>query len=118
MVELGLIVIRSEDIEATARFYETIGLEFELERHGKGPEHYAARIGSAIFEIYPVKGEATRSIRLGFKVENVDETYSRLLDQGATIETSPSDSPWGRRAVVADPNGRLVELTQPTGESP
>src|SRR4051812_27334640 len=52
-VSLNLLVIRSPDIDRSARFYELLGLSFTKHAHGTGPVHYAGELGSAVFEIYP-----------------------------------------------------------------
>jgi predicted enzyme related to lactoylglutathione lyase len=48
----------------------------------------------------------------GFRVQSLDAVLSSLQVLQAEIIHPPSDSPWGRRAVVLDPDGRAVELTQ------
>ena len=45
-VRLNLIVLYSPDIERLRAFYTVLGLEFEREKHGRGPEHYAANIAA------------------------------------------------------------------------
>lgn len=112
---LNLVVIRTADLERAARFYGVIGLTFTRERHGTGPEHLACEVAAAglVFEIYPRKAESESSdaTRLGFAVPDVDAAVAALLSAGGTPVTEPKDSPWGRRAVVADPDGHRVELT-------
>lgn len=34
-------------------FFSRMGLPFVKEKHGEGPEHYAAQVGDDVFEIYP-----------------------------------------------------------------
>jgi lactoylglutathione lyase len=111
---LNLIVIRSSDLDRANRFYGTMGLEFTSHAHGKGPIHLACELGQQVFEIYPL-GEGdlpTTSARIGFGVPSVDEAYVALLEAGGQPMSPPKDSPWGRRAVVVDPDGHRVELTQ------
>lgn len=109
---LNLVVLRSPDIDRAASFYQKIGLEFEKHAHGKGPEHYASEVSGMVFEIYPEteKSKPTAGTRIGFRVESVDEVVSLLEQAGARIITRAADSPWGRRAVVADLDGHVVEL--------
>jgi catechol 2,3-dioxygenase-like lactoylglutathione lyase family enzyme len=112
---LNLVVIRSADIERTVAFYRRLGLGLIHHAHGSGPMHYAAEADGFVFEIYPTsaKSHPTIGTRLGFAVASVDELVVALKESGATILTSPADSEWGRRAVVKDPDGHTVELTQP-----
>src|SRR5881227_1917547 len=93
---LNLLVIRSPDIDRSARFYQLLGLTFTKHTHGTGPQHYAAELGSAVFEIYPRRDEndSTTSTRLGFKVPNLDQTIAALQQSGAKIVSPPKDTPF------------------------
>ena len=117
-VKPNLIVIRSLDIDMLAEFYSLLGCNFEKHSHGKGPEHYAHEFDGAVFEIYPIKkgGPATVSVRIGFLVGSVDDTVKRMVKSGkGKLVSEPKDSPWGRRAVIDDPDGHRVELVQKSG---
>lgn len=110
----NLLVIRSPDIDRAVIFYKIIGLQFTKHSHGSGPEHYTSESCGFIFEIYPARStsDATTATRIGFTVDSVDRVVKRLSELGATIRTKPSDSPWGRRAVVLDFDGHAIELCQ------
>ncbi len=111
---LNLVVIAARDLEATKDFYGLLGLDFSAEQHGSGPRHYAASSGSTTFEIYPCdKAEFRNPVRIGFQVPVIDHTIEAIRQAGAKIVSMPKDSPWGRRAVVEDPEGNRVELAQP-----
>ena len=113
-VTLNLVVIYSRDIRRSVEFYDSLGLSFTLERHGKGPEHFAAEIGSMVFEIYPRldDAESPGPARIGFRLDSVDEALANLNLRGAQVLTAPHDSPWGRRAVVSAPDVHRVEITE------
>jgi lactoylglutathione lyase len=115
-IQLNLVVIRSTNIEQAAKFYQQLGLSLIKHQHGNGLEHFASELGSVTFEIYPCPtGTAsTTATRLGFQVTSVDAVIGELTKQGVTIVAPPADSVWGRRAVVVDPDGHRVELTQLT----
>lgn len=117
---LHLLVLRAPDIEAAQRFYSLLGFSFTLHAHGNGPQHYAAENGAQVFEIYPQTSpdDSTKSVRLGFKVQLLDATVARLVSGGAKLLTAPKDSPWGRRAVVADPLGHKIELVEDSVVTP
>lgn len=113
-VALNLVVLRSADMERAADFYSRLGLRFSLHRHGKGPEHFAAEVAGSVFEIYPLSpgGPSSSGARIGFSVVSLDDALEALADFPDAVVSPAADSPWGRRAVVADPDGHRVELVQ------
>jgi predicted enzyme related to lactoylglutathione lyase len=109
---IRLLVLRSAKIEAMLAFYTTIGLRFEQEQHGTGPKHYSAQIGGMVFELYPLgnKDAGDTTTRLGITVDDLGKTLDRLKAVSAVVSREPEATPWGRRAVVRDPDGRSIEL--------
>lgn len=110
---LNLLVLRVADLERAGQFYAGLGLHFEKHAHGQGPEHFAAVIGGLVLELYPADADnpVSPSTRLGFQVAEIDETAARLAAiPGARLVLAPKPSEWGRRAVLADPDGHRVEL--------
>jgi len=112
---LNLVVLRSSDIDRAAVFYREMGLLFTRQAHGSGPEHYSSEVSGLVFELYPLtpKSSPTTGTRIGFRVDSVDEVVTILSKIGAEVVTPPTDSPWGRRAVVKDLDGHFVELVTP-----
>lgn len=109
---LNLVVLRCSDTARAAEFYGRLGIAFKLERHGNGPEHYAADLNGIVFELYPAAGDGPLApgTRIGFRVPSVDDAIAAVADRPESIVSPPKDSPWGRRAVVMDPDGHRVEL--------
>jgi lactoylglutathione lyase len=112
---LNLVVVRSWDMERLAEFYALLGLQMEKHRHGNGPEHFASELEGSVFEIYPRQDEtdSTAGVRIGFEVADVDAIVQMLADAGMRVLSVPRSSPWGRRAVLEDPDGHRVELLTP-----
>ena len=112
----NLLVIRSPDIDRAMTFYAQMGMLFDRHAHGSGPQHYASNICGFVFEIYPQRNadDVTTNTRLGFNVDDVDGVISLLRQIDATIVTEPTDTEWGRRAVVKDFDGHTIELVTPT----
>ena len=110
---LNLVVLRSADLERAVVFYQALGLVFVNHAHGKGPEHYASEVDGRVFEIYPLSKttSSTAGVRLGFRVADVDESFRRAIEAGGLIVSAPAQSPWGRRAVLSDPDGHRIEIT-------
>src|SRR5690349_19389169 len=93
---VSLFVLYSPRLEECRRFYSDLGLVFSAERHGNGPDHYAAVLADgAVFEIYPARPDRTTGLlRLGLEVDGV----------AATPPLAPG------RHVFHDPDGRTVEV--------
>jgi catechol 2,3-dioxygenase-like lactoylglutathione lyase family enzyme len=104
-MKISLLVLRCENIEASKGFYERLGLVFQKEKHGRGPEHYSSEHDGVVFELYPNKGVSPDdNTRLGFKVSNLQETLGK-------IEVSDEYEFNGTTTyVVIDPDGRKVEV--------
>lgn len=109
-MKINLLVLRTSKLEELRGFYENLGANFQKEKHGNGPEHYAATLADGfVLEIYPIRDGAIsdNNLRIGLKVDDIEKALG-LLDQAAT----PKQSPWGLRAIVRDPDGRTIELIQ------
>ena len=111
----NLLVLRSPDIDRAATFYQQIGLVFTKHSHGNGPEHYTSEVRGFVFELYPARDAAdvTNRTRIGFTVDDSDRVVAKLKELGVTVRVPPTDTRWGRRAVVQDFDGHVVELSTP-----
>lgn len=112
---IHLIVIKTDKPQDLVDFYSALGLTFDHHRHGNGPLHYSATAGSLVLEIYTLpKGvqHPDNTTRLGFTVDTLDAILLKLKGMGISIVSEPVVTEWGYSAVVQDPDGRKVELTQ------
>jgi predicted enzyme related to lactoylglutathione lyase len=116
-VSLSLLVLRAADPTRTRRFYETLGLSFAVEQHETGALHYSCALGETVLEIYPghearaPEANSGGATMLGLSVKDVDAACAAATTGGAKIRRVPTGSGAGRRAVLEDPDGRVVELT-------
>jgi lactoylglutathione lyase len=121
---LSLFVIRTSNLNACLDFYQRLGLVFVEEKHGAGPIHYSCSSNCIVFELYPRASHSTShdkqsgESRLGFNVASLKDVLSRLEEVQIQIIKPPSNTKWGRRAIVLDPDGRTVELNEAGLPSP
>lgn len=119
MPYLDALVLTCADLDAARAFYAALGLPLEAEDHGEGPLHYACELGPVHFALFaareegaaPGRGQAG-AVLPGFQVASVEEAYAAALAAGGQAVQEPADFPWGRRALVRDPDGRVVELNR------
>jgi lactoylglutathione lyase len=112
-MDLKLIVIRTNNPKQIAEFYGILGLEFDYHKHENSPFHYSTTIGQTILEIYPLaKGqtESDKNLRLGFKIDNFEETIKVLRANEVVFSIEPIETEFGFMTVIIDPEGRKLEL--------
>lgn len=117
---VAAIVLWTARSRETLAFYQALGFPLEVEQHEEGSPHWACQIGSVHFAIYeqdegdspPPEYQSAGASLLGFEVDALDAVYLAAKTVGARVLIRPEDVPWGRRAVVLDPDGRTVELNE------
>ncbi len=111
---IGLLVIRSDDMERLAAFYEALGFRFVRHSHPPCGEHFAATDSSCVFEIYQRKADqqATAGLFFGLNVSSVDEAIESAVTSGGSVVRFPEDTQWGRSAIIRDPDGHRVMLME------
>jgi lactoylglutathione lyase len=117
------IVIIVEDLDRSLAFYtEVLGIPL---KH-RAEAFAQLETGATRLAIYTREAMSTTlgidlkaplkdapGFELGFKVDDVDEAFRELRDNGAPEVIAPTDRPWGQRtAYVRDPDGHLIELAQ------
>ncbi len=109
-MKVNLLVIRTSKLEDMRSFYSALGASFEKEKHGNGPEHYAAVLSdNFVLELYPCinETEPVSGLWLGLRVDDLKKVLSSL---GQSVKIRRVQQ--GMSALVRDPEGRTVELLQ------
>ena len=127
---LNLIVLRTHDLERSRRFYEAIGLKFQLSDYGYGAQSMQGPVPPdaplaldvhregippphTYIEIHTLsKDEAIPRHQIGFFVGSVYAAVKAAVEAGGTLVTKPAKWPYGCGAAVADPDGHRVELSE------
>jgi catechol 2,3-dioxygenase-like lactoylglutathione lyase family enzyme len=118
---LSSILLYSKNIDNAVEFYRTI---LQRDPLFQGDEVTIFDCGSIELIIHKdpapfvglLEGLETEEIRgkgviIGFRVENVDLQYNRLLHEGVVFSTPPISQPFGRRqAYLYDLDGYNVVL--------
>jgi lactoylglutathione lyase len=119
MTELASIVVFTEQLDQTVAFYRALGFPLDDEDHGDGYVHAAGEMGSVHVAVFPADdpGNAAEwrtagSTFVGLWVPSLEAAMSALEALGAEILHGHQEREWGCRVVVADPDGRAVELNQ------
>jgi lactoylglutathione lyase len=123
--KFNMIGLFAADLTRMVTFYqEVLGVDIDWDGEGPYAEFKHEGIRFAMYERaklpellgrepgYPsgLNGTFELAINVGAK-ESVDAFFERVTGQGATVVYGPRDEPWKMRsAMVADPEGNLIEI--------
>ena len=128
MAFLRHLALRTKDMEASRRFYETIGFAFVGYRGRGGLDLSDGTLNMTILQYNGAERapfeEGTEFIHFGIIVEDLVSIYNTLRDGGFELlmdnvkkgdEISADKAP-ERSFKVADPDGNVVDITCATDE--
>ena len=110
--ELNSILLYVQDISASKEFYEKLG--FEISEYDDAG--FNALLGNFAIQCYDQEQvefkkdfegvEKGAGVFFSILVENIDDYYKQLIENGITPSSEPRDWEWGNREFVAkDPDG-------------
>ncbi|MFD8635464.1 VOC family protein [Streptomyces sp. NPDC059533] len=90
---IDLLVVYTNRLEECRDFYAGLGLDLVPERHGNGPDHYAATLADGgVLELYPAtRRPETGYLRLGLTVPTGDFPRTLTDPDGRTVVLSVSE---------------------------
>lgn len=96
------------DIKKSTKFYETLGLE-KIEEYEMPDKFYMAMLtdGENIIELIQ-NGEKARISNIGFEVENINDTITKLEDKEIKMDKNKEF----KLITLKDPNGIELVISQ------
>jgi predicted enzyme related to lactoylglutathione lyase len=127
MIKLGAVIWTTSRVEEMLEFYKMLGIPLAVDTHGEDGHapHFEADVDGVHYAVFPAKDDAPSpelgsgpgsypgTTMIGLGVDNIVELSEQLRERGVQFRTPLQETPWGRRIVVFDPDGRAVELYQP-----
>jgi predicted enzyme related to lactoylglutathione lyase len=120
---LVAVVLEVSDLERSAALYrEAFGLDLHPSDH-EGDDRWTSGAHAATswydpflhFALYASKdGSVTTGAQVGFAVDDLEAAHARAVAAGAEVIHGPKSQPWGRSARYRDPDGNVIEVTQPS----
>ncbi|GGU89400.1 hydrolase [Streptomyces filipinensis] len=116
--------IYTRDKDAVDPFYETVfgftgqqisdgPFDFKLWFLQGNPQPVAGRLQMGEF----IPAEVPAHALVYFSVADTDETVAKVLELGGSVSREPSDSPFGRSALVADDQGARFAVMGPVKDA-
>ncbi|ERN40167.1 putative enzyme [Rubidibacter lacunae KORDI 51-2] len=111
--------LQTRDVKRAARFYQSV-FNWEIEAEETPPYYIGAKVkghyncGMFDLEQANLPGEISSYWAVYFNVENLDTALDCLKNLGGTVLMEPMTIEQGRFATVADPQGAVFTLIEPT----
>ena len=108
---IGAIILLVSDMKKSLKFYkDTLGMELKKESEDwiEFVKH-----GTTVLALHPTKKRKmtkTNSMLVGFNVSNLESVCSELEKKEVKFYKKLTEEPFGKHAIIKDPDGHLISL--------
>jgi lactoylglutathione lyase len=122
--QFGYVLLYVADVDKAVAFYSAAlgitvrfqqGTYVEMETGGTALGFVTREFAQTHFkDKLPPPGQGASEIGFVVPLKDVDATYQKALQSGASAVLEPENKPWGQRiSYVRDPDGHLIEICSP-----
>lgn len=112
-MELTGLTYFTADVPSTTRFYERLTGSRPVHTDGSVAIFDLGGVDVLIHETYdPAPDGLPPSDHAEYAVDDVDDRFATLVDDGIEPFREPADDEWGRTTYLRDPDERIVELVE------
>ncbi len=113
--KLFRITLNSAQPDLLLRFYGVLGFKFSQKAVDKGSQTWLGQVGDMSLEVYSIKESLSKKIpgvQMSFEVDSLEEVVKEFRAVHAQIMMEPMSTKTGLMAIVMDPDGRSIELSE------
>ena len=109
-MDLNQVTLEAVDFDASVEFYKRLGLQLIVLSEGRYAR-FELPSGSSTLSLHKSEQAVAPGMMLYFEVEDVDRSYRKLIENGITFDTLPTDERWRwKEARFSDPSGNRLCL--------
>ena len=110
---VGAVILLVSDMENSIRFYkETLNLPLKSQSED-WTEFFS---NGTVLALHPAKKKNTpktgSNTLIGFMVDDLGATAKYLNEKNVKFFKEPKDEPFGKHAIIQDPDGHLISIAQ------
>ena len=110
--KIGAVILLVSDMKRSTKFYrDTLGMK--LRQQSKGWTEFSE--GGTVLALHPAnrkKVKRNKSMLVGFSVSDFDDVINGLKKKKVKFYKKPKDEPFGKHAIIQDPDGHLISIVQ------
>jgi lactoylglutathione lyase len=111
--KVGAVILLVSDMEKSIRFYrDTLGIPIKTK--SKAWTEFFNK--DTVLALHPAKKKSKMKtgsgMLVGFEVSDLDSTVSKLKEKKVKFFKKPKEEPFGKHAIIQDPDGHLVSIAE------
>jgi lactoylglutathione lyase len=109
---IGAVILLVSDIKRSIRFYrDTLGMELKQESN----DWTELSTRGTVLALHPARKKKIKKnngILVGFSISDFDDVISSLKKKRVKFYKKPKQEPFGKHAIIQDPDGHLLSIVQ------
>ena len=111
--KVGAVILLVSDMERSIRFYrDTLGIPIKIK--SKAWTEFFNK--DTVLALHPAKKKSKMKtgsgMLVGFEVSDLDSTVKKLKQKKVKFFKKPKEEPFGKHAIIEDPDGHLVSIAE------
>jgi predicted enzyme related to lactoylglutathione lyase len=110
--KIGAVILLVSDMKRSTKFYrDTLGMK--LKKQSKDWTEFSE--GGTVLAIHPARKKKIKknnSMLVGFSVSDFEDVMEGLKKKKAKFYKKPKEEPFGKHAIIQDPDGHLISIVQ------
>jgi lactoylglutathione lyase len=110
---VGAVILLVSNIEKSVKFYrDTLGLPIKT----KSKDWTEFFNKDSVLALHPAKKKSNiktgSGMLVGFEVGDLEATVKKLKEKKVKFFKKPKEEPFGKHAIVQDPDGHLISIAE------
>ena len=111
--KVGAVILLVSNMEKSVKFYhDTLGLPIKT----KSKDWTELFNSDTVLALHPARKKSRlktgSGILVGFEVSDLDSTMKSLRTKKVKLFKKPREEPFGKHAILQDPDGHLISIAQ------
>lgn len=111
--KVGAVILLVSNMEKSVKFYhDTLGLPIKT----KSKDWTELFNNDTVLALHPARKKSKlktgSGILVGFEVSDLDSTMKSLKTKKVKLYKKPREEPFGKHAILQDPDGHLISIAQ------
>jgi catechol 2,3-dioxygenase-like lactoylglutathione lyase family enzyme len=110
---IGAVILLVSNMEKSVKFYrDTLGLPIKT----KSKDWTEFFNNDTVMALHPAKKKSNiktgSGMMVGFEVGDLEATVKKLKEKKVKFFKKPKEEPFGKHAIVKDPDGHLISIAE------